>query len=28
VNMEEPFRRMMLGVDTNDHTLDVMVTPE
>jgi len=26
--MEEPFRRMMLGVDTNDHTLDVMVTPE
>ncbi len=28
VNMEEPFRRTPLGVDTNDHTLDVMVTPE
>jgi hypothetical protein len=28
VNMEEPFRRSTIGFDTNDHTLDVIVTPE
>ena len=28
VNMEEPFRRTAIGFDTNDHTLDVMVTPD
>jgi len=27
VNMEEPFRRTSIGFDTNDHTLDIMVTP-
>lgn len=28
VNMEEPFRRSAIGFDTNDHMLDVVVTPE
>lgn len=28
VNMEEPFRRTAIGFDTNDHTLDIVVTPE
>ncbi len=28
VNMEEPFRRTPIGVDTNDHMLDVVVTPD
>lgn len=28
VNMEEPFRRTPIGVDTNDHTLDVVVRPD
>jgi hypothetical protein len=28
VNMEEPFRRTPIGFDTNDHTLDIEVTPE
>lgn len=28
VNMEEPFRRTAVGFDTQDHTLDVEVTPE
>jgi predicted RNA-binding protein associated with RNAse of E/G family len=28
VNMEEPFRRTAVGVDTQDHTLDIDVTPE
>jgi predicted RNA-binding protein associated with RNAse of E/G family len=28
VNMEEPFRRTAIGFDTQDHTLDVNVTPE
>jgi len=28
VNMEEPFRRTEIGFDTQDHTLDVNVTPE
>lgn len=28
VNMEEPFRRNGIGFDTNDHTLDIMVTPD
>lgn len=27
VNMEEPFRRTPIGFDTQDHTLDVNVTP-
>lgn len=27
VNMEEPFRRTAIGFDTQDHTLDVEVTP-
>jgi len=28
VNMEEPFRRTAVGFDTQDHTLDVVVTAE
>ena len=28
VNMEEPFRRTTVGFDTQDHTIDVEVTPE
>jgi hypothetical protein len=28
INMEEPFRRTSIGFDTNDHTLDVAVTPD
>jgi hypothetical protein len=28
VNLEEPFRRTAVGFDTQDHTLDVVVTPE
>jgi hypothetical protein len=28
VNMEEPFRRTAAGFDTQDHTLDVVVTPD
>jgi uncharacterized protein len=28
VNLEEPFRRTTAGFDTQDHTLDVVVTPE
>ncbi len=28
VNMEEPFRRSEIGFDTNDHTLDIVVTPD
>jgi len=28
VNMEEPFRRTAIGFDTNDHTLDIVVTPD
>ena len=28
VNMEEPFRRTSVGFDTQDHTLDIVVTPE
>jgi len=28
VNMEEPFRRTPVGFDTQDHTLDIEVTPE
>ena len=28
VNLEEPFRRTAAGFDTQDHTLDVVVTPE
>lgn len=27
VNLEEPFRRTGIGFDTNDHTLDIVVTP-
>ncbi|HJP40598.1 MAG TPA: DUF402 domain-containing protein [Dehalococcoidia bacterium] len=27
VNFEEPFRRTPIGFDTNDHTLDIVVTP-
>jgi len=27
VNMEEPFRRTAVGFDTQDHTLDIEVTP-
>ncbi|HEX6998586.1 MAG TPA: DUF402 domain-containing protein [Gammaproteobacteria bacterium] len=27
VNLEEPFRRTAVGVDTQDHTLDIDVTP-
>jgi len=28
INCEEPFRRTPIGVDTNDHTLDVVVQPD
>lgn len=28
VNMEEPFRRTAVGMDTQDHTLDINVTPD
>ena len=28
VNLEEPFRRTAIGFDTQDHTLDIVVTPE
>jgi predicted RNA-binding protein associated with RNAse of E/G family len=28
VNMEEPFRRTAVGYDTQDHTLDIEVTPD
>ncbi|MGE3075700.1 MAG: DUF402 domain-containing protein [Dehalococcoidia bacterium] len=28
VNFEEPFRRTPLGVDTNDHTLDIVIKPD
>jgi hypothetical protein len=28
VNMEEPFRRTAIGFDTQDHTLDIEVTPQ
>ena len=28
VNLEAPFRRTSLGFETQDHTLDVLVTPE
>ena len=28
VNLEEPFRRTAIGFDTNDHQLDIVVTPE
>lgn len=28
VNMEEPFRRSTIGIDTQDHTLDINFTPE
>lgn len=28
INMEEPFRRTEIGFDTNDHVLDVVVTPD
>jgi hypothetical protein len=28
INMEEPFRRSSIGLDTNDHTLDVVVRPD
>lgn len=28
VNFEEPFRRTAIGVDTNDHTLDIVVKPD
>jgi hypothetical protein len=28
VNFEEPYRRTPIGVDTNDHTLDIMVAPD
>ena len=28
INMEEPFRRTAIGFDTNDHMLDVMVSPD
>jgi len=28
INMEEPYRRTEIGVDTNDHTLDVVVRPD
>ena len=27
VNMEEPFRRTAVGIDTQDHTLDIIVRP-
>ncbi len=28
VNLEEPYRRTPIGVDTNDHTLDIVVQPD
>lgn len=28
VNFEEPFRRTAISVDTNDHTLDIVVAPD
>jgi hypothetical protein len=28
INMEEPYRRSLVGVDTNDHALDVVVAPD
>ncbi len=28
VNFEEPFRRTAIGFDTNDHSLDILVTPD
>ena len=28
VNFEEPFRRTPIGFDTNDHTLDIVISPE
>jgi predicted RNA-binding protein associated with RNAse of E/G family len=28
VNMEEPFRRTAAGVDTQDHTLDIVISPD
>ena len=28
VNMEEPFRRTSVGVDTNDHALDIVIKPD
>ncbi len=28
VNLEEPYRRTGIGVDTNDHALDVVVAPD
>lgn len=28
VNLEEPYRRTAVGFDTQDHTLDVVVTPD
>lgn len=28
VNMEEPYRRSAIGVDTNDHALDIVVEPD
>lgn len=28
INMEEPFRRSPIGFDTNDHMLDVVVSPQ
>ena len=28
VNFEEPFRRTAIGFDTNDHSLDIVVTPD
>jgi len=28
VNMEEPFRRTEIGFDTNDHQLDIVISPD
>jgi hypothetical protein len=28
LNMEEPYRRTAIGVDTNDHTLDAVIAPD
>lgn len=28
VNFEEPYRRTAISVDTNDHTLDIVITPD
>jgi len=28
VNLEEPFRRTPIGIDTNDHALDIVVAPD